>query len=110
MICAGWPCWRRACVEPVLVILPSRRRSLELSSDGTRPKYLISCPARGKRSKSPTSAHRPTADGVSTPRRQRSHATVVGRWRVGHELADRRLQLGAARDERVDRAEVVVQR
>ena len=48
------------------------------ASDGTSPTQLISCSALAKRSKSPISAHSPTAVSVLMARRQRSRAT----WRA----------------------------
>jgi len=43
--------------------------------------------ARSKRSKSPTSAHSPTAESVSIPRRQRNLATVCAHGDAGTSSA-----------------------
>jgi hypothetical protein len=63
-----------------------------------------------KREKSPISAHSPTAERVSMPRRQRKAGDGLGPRRVGDELLDVALQRVPAHDQGVDRAEVVQQR
>ena len=103
--CAGWPLWRRlsACaLGRASAVVPGRfdqqsaavpgaglgDRALAACcrwscSDGTSPRKLISCAARAKRAKSPTSAHSPTALSVSMPRRQRNRATVSAHGEPG---------------------------
>jgi hypothetical protein len=64
---------------PALVIWPWTRFSLGVYSDGTIPRNPDSRPGFANRAKLPTSAHKPAAESVSMPRRQRSRATV-GAW------------------------------
>jgi hypothetical protein len=62
------------------------------------------------RSKSPISAHNPTAVSVSTPRRHRNRPTCTVQGELGEHRHDLALQLLAAVAERVDRAACVEHR
>jgi hypothetical protein len=68
---------RRACVLPVLVIEPSRRRSPLESSLGVRPRNGPKLCGR-KRVQSPNSTVSASAVKVETPRRQQRRPTVSG--------------------------------
>ena len=80
-----------------------------LTANATNPSKLISCSARANRSKSPISAHSPTAVSVSIPRRHRNLATVCAHGARQRELGEVGLDLIAAGDQDVVGVQVVGQ-
>jgi hypothetical protein len=63
-----------------------------------------------KRSKSPISAHRPTAESVPDPAQATRPGDRLFPRRAGDQLGDRLLERVAADHDRVDRAEILQQR